>query len=196
MLDVSFEKPNKTNRGIIRSTENGQFKKTSNNVDIPHTFGTGRDDGAKERKRRGQKNPHSQSWLEAKEMATRNKNPASTVSSDPTVRGEQAQPNAQTDQSTQNAQDEDQTAEAITTDSKNTTAAGVNTKNTTTGGADLPVQEKDSADAGKQASYGEASSAPSAPVAITPKSPIFSANTPIKPTPGNYTDILITKTLA
>ncbi len=67
MLDVSFQKPNKTNRGIIRSTENGQFKKTSNNVDIPHTVGTGRDAGAKEGKRRVQKNPHSRTgWRRRK----------------------------------------------------------------------------------------------------------------------------------
>ncbi len=109
-------------------------------------------------------------------------------SSDPTVLGEQVQPNAQTDQNTQNAQGEDPTAEATAADGTNTIAEGVNTKNTAVGAANLPVQEKDSVDAGKQASCGEAGSAPSAADAITPKSPIFSANAPIKPTPGNYTN--------
>ena len=188
MLDVSFQKPNKKNRGIIRSSENGQFKKTSNNIDISHTVETGRDEQAKERERRGQKNPHSQSWLEAKEMAARKENLASTGSSDSTVLGEKAQTSAQADQGTQSAQGEDPTAETIATDGTSTTAAGVNTKNMAAGEADLPVQEKDSVDADKQAFCNEDNLAKSAANATTPKSTIFSANAPIKPTPGNYTD--------
>ena len=53
MLSDTFRKPNKTDRGVIRSTESGQFKRTTNITDIPHTVGTGRDADAKERKRKG-----------------------------------------------------------------------------------------------------------------------------------------------
>ncbi len=181
MLDISFQKPNKTDRGIIRSTENGQFKRKSSKVDIPHTVGTGRDEGAKERKRKGLKNPHSQSWLEAKERASQSKNLASTGSSDPTAQDDPAQTDDKSG---------DQTAE-VPEATGNQSAANGETAATSTAvdEVDLQAPANVSVDDGKQASCEGAVPAQKDALVATPNSPIYSANAPIKPIPGNYTDI-------
>ncbi len=180
MLDISFQKPNKTDRGIIRSTENGQFKRKSSNVDIPHTVGTGRDEGAKERKRKGLKNPHSQSWLEEKANAEKNKKLASTGSSDPIAQGDPVQSNDQSG---------DQTAvTTAVTDEMNATGGDTGVETMAVDAVDPQAQARDSADADKQVSCDGTDIVQSDAVAATVRPPIYSANAPIKPIPGNYTD--------
>ncbi len=76
MSNDSFQRTNKKERDIIRSTENGHFRKATKDTDIPHTVGTGKDQEAKDRKRKGLKNPHSQSWAEAKKKAEENRKSA------------------------------------------------------------------------------------------------------------------------
>ena len=54
MVNEYFHKPNKTDRGIIRSTENGHFRKAENIMEIPPFLKTGpREPDAKRRNKRG-----------------------------------------------------------------------------------------------------------------------------------------------
>ncbi len=190
MLGDSFQKPNKPRRGVFRSTESGQFKKAKNNTDIPHTVGTGRDAEAKERRKKGLKNPHSQSWAEAKAIAEKNRqqNSGSQGSSDPTVKESLAQDPNQSenaghgqDQSTAQV-----TAEDITTGNGSTMAVDATT--TSAAEADPQVLENGSGDAAKQVFCdGPEENTSTASVTGNPP-PIFSAHAPIKQSPGNYTD--------
>ncbi len=149
MLDISFQKPNKPDRGIIRSTENGQFKRKSSEVDL--------------------------------KKAKKNKILASTGSSDPTA---QRGP-VQTDD-----QSGGQTAEVAEVTGDQTATVGETTaESTAVDEADLQAQANDSVDVDKQASFDGAGPAQNDALVATQKSPIYSANAPIKPIPGNYTDI-------
>ncbi len=70
-------------------------RRIANSTDIPHTVTTGRDSEVKGRRKRGEKNPHSQSWAESKAIPERKQKQASQGSQDPTAQNAAGSPSAQ-----------------------------------------------------------------------------------------------------